>query len=93
VLIKRGILAALFDDALSDNSPLFTTISRDLNEAMVAAIAKAYDERRLLLIGTTDLDAHGCSTLSVSRAESNLQHSRGKVRSLESRQIPESANL
>ena len=57
VLIKRAITAALFDDAMSDNAPLFQTISRHLNDAMLAALAKTYDEGRLLLIGTTDLDA------------------------------------
>jgi predicted acylesterase/phospholipase RssA len=57
VLSKRNITAALFDDALADNHPLFTTISTYVNEEMLAAIAKAYDEGRLLLIGTTDLDA------------------------------------
>lgn len=58
VLVKRGLLtAALFDDALSDNYPLFRTISRFLNEEMLAALAKGYEEGRLLLIGSTDLDA------------------------------------
>jgi predicted acylesterase/phospholipase RssA len=57
VLTKRMITAALFDDALADNRPLFATISTYVNEEMLAAIAKAYDEGRLLLIGTTDLDA------------------------------------
>ena len=57
VLIKRGILAVLLSDALSDNSPLFSTISRYLDETMLAAIAKAYGDGRLLLIGTSDLDA------------------------------------
>ena len=57
VLLKRHFTAALFDDAMSDNSPLFKTISRYLNDAMLAALAKGYDEGRLLLIGTTDLDA------------------------------------
>ena len=42
---------------MTDNSPLFKTISRYLNEAMLAALAKAYDDGRLLLIGTSDLDA------------------------------------
>ena len=27
VLLKRGLTAALFDDAMADNSPLFKTIS------------------------------------------------------------------
>jgi predicted acylesterase/phospholipase RssA len=57
VLTKRFITAAFLDDALDDNHPLFTTISYYLNEEMLAAIAKAYDEGRLLLIATTNLDA------------------------------------
>ena len=57
VMASRFITAALFDDALADNRPLFTTISSYVNEEMQAAIAKGYDEGRLLLIGTTDLDA------------------------------------
>jgi len=57
VLIKRRITAALFDDALTDNSPLFETISHYLNDDLMAALARAYRAGRLLLIGTTDLDA------------------------------------
>ncbi|SKA31026.1 Predicted acylesterase/phospholipase RssA, contains patatin domain [Enhydrobacter aerosaccus] len=57
VLRERYITAALFDDALADNAPLHRTISRILDERMLAAIAAAYDDGRLLLIGTTDLDA------------------------------------
>ena len=57
VLTKRSITAALFDDALADNHPLFNTISSYLGEDILAAIAKAYDQGRLLLIATTDLDA------------------------------------
>jgi hypothetical protein len=57
VLSKRMFTAALLDDAMADNSPLFRTISRHLNEEMLAALAKGYDEGRLLLIGTTNLDA------------------------------------
>jgi predicted acylesterase/phospholipase RssA len=57
VLEKRSITAALFDDAMTDNTPLFKTISKYIDEALLAALAKAYDEGRLLLIGTSDLDA------------------------------------
>ena len=57
VMTKRGITAALFDDALADNHPLFVTISGYVNDSMMTAIAKAYDGGRLLLIGSTDLDA------------------------------------
>jgi predicted acylesterase/phospholipase RssA len=57
VMTKRAITAALFDDSLADNHPLFVTISSYVNDSMMAAIAKAYDDGRLLLIGSTDLDA------------------------------------
>src|SRR4051794_88877 len=57
VLRTRFVTAALWDDAMADNSPLFKTISRYLNDQMLADIAKAYDKGRLLLIGTSDIDA------------------------------------
>lgn len=58
VLESRGILTGtLFHDSMADNAPLYKTISRYLNPDMQAALAKAYGEGRLLLIGTTDLDA------------------------------------
>jgi hypothetical protein len=42
---------------MADNAPLFATISRHLNEAMLADIAAAYRAGRLLMVGTTQLDA------------------------------------
>jgi hypothetical protein len=57
VLVPRFITAALWDDALADNAPLFQTISKYLDDRMVAEIARAYDGGRLLLVASTDLDA------------------------------------
>ncbi|MBY0335488.1 MAG: patatin-like phospholipase family protein [Acetobacteraceae bacterium] len=57
VAASRGLLAALLDDALADTAPLFRTISRHLDERMMEALARAYREGRLLLIGSTNLDA------------------------------------
>ena len=57
ILIQRSYTAAIFDDAMADNSPLFRTISRHMDERMLAEIGRAYDGGRLLLIGTTNLDA------------------------------------
>ncbi|MCA3280582.1 MAG: patatin-like phospholipase family protein [Roseomonas sp.] len=58
VLETRNLLnAALFEDALADSAPLFRTISKHLNEAMLADIADGYQKGRLLLIGTSDIDA------------------------------------
>jgi hypothetical protein len=53
----RGISAALFDDAMADTSPLAEVIAKYADQKMLAAIAREYNEGRLLLIGTTDLDA------------------------------------
>ena len=57
VLIERSFIAALTDDALADNKPLFATISRYLDNALMADLANAYREGRLLFIGTSDIDA------------------------------------
>ena len=57
ILAKRSLTAALFDDAMADNAPLFKTISGYVDDRMLAAIAAAYDSGRLLLVASTDLDA------------------------------------
>jgi len=57
VLLRRYLTAALFDDAMADNSPLYQTISRYLTREMLAAVAKTYEDGRLLLIASTDLDS------------------------------------
>lgn len=56
ILESRGILQAMFDDAMADNTPLYRMIARYLDANMLRAIAAAYNDGRLLLIGTTDLD-------------------------------------
>jgi hypothetical protein len=54
---ERGILAALFDDALSDTTPLQATVAKHFNEELMQAIADAYGKGRILLIASTDLDS------------------------------------
>ncbi len=54
---ERGLLAAIDDDALSDTSPLFATMSKYMNEQMLSDIAREYEKGRLLIIGSTNLDA------------------------------------
>jgi hypothetical protein len=57
ILLRRSITAALFNDAMADNEPLFRTISRFVDGRMLAGIAAAYDSGRLLLIASTNIDA------------------------------------
>ncbi|MCP5197066.1 MAG: patatin-like phospholipase family protein [Gammaproteobacteria bacterium] len=57
ILRPRGLLAALTEDGLADNAPLGELISRHVNAELLARIAAEYQKGRLLLIGTTNLDA------------------------------------
>lgn len=53
---RRNIIAALFNDGLSDNAPLFRLIQGRITEELLREIAEEYRKGRLLLIGTTNLD-------------------------------------
>ena len=57
VFEKRGLTAAIWDDAMSNTAPLWRLISHFANQEMLETIAREYRKGRLLLIGTTDLDA------------------------------------
>jgi hypothetical protein len=52
----RGLVTAVFSDALSDTTPLARLIAHYADENMLDAIAREYAKGRLLLIGTTNLD-------------------------------------
>src|SRR4029077_9924709 len=53
---KRSLLTAVFHESFADTTPLYRLISRYVDEAMMAAIAREYSKGRLLLIGTTNVD-------------------------------------
>ena len=53
----RGLPAALFNDAMADTGPLAEVIAQYADQKMLDAIAAEYHKGRLLMIGTTDLDA------------------------------------
>ncbi|WP_422008698.1 patatin-like phospholipase family protein [Reyranella sp.] len=57
VFRMRGLTAALFDDAMADTTPLAQVIARYADQKMLDVIAAEYNKGRLLMIGTTDLDA------------------------------------
>ena len=57
VFRTRGLAAALFDDAMADTGPLAEVIAGYADQNMLDAIAREYRKGRLLLIGTTHLDA------------------------------------
>lgn len=53
----RSLLAALTSDAMADNHPLWKLIAKYVDRALLDVIAAEYAKGRLLLVGTTDLDA------------------------------------
>lgn len=57
VLEQRGFLAAVFNDAMADNAPLQLLVAKYVTEDMLEAIAAEHKKGRVLLIGTTNLDA------------------------------------
>ena len=54
---ERGFLAALFEDALADNTPLQKMVAKYVTAEMLKEIAVEYGKGRSLLIGTTNIDA------------------------------------
>jgi predicted acylesterase/phospholipase RssA len=57
IFYTRNILAAISSDAFADNTPLAAIIARYVTPEVLASVAQEYAQGRLLLIGTTDLDA------------------------------------
>lgn len=54
---ERGFLSALFDDGLADSRPLLNLVSSYVTPEVLTRIGEEYGKGRLLLVGTTDLDA------------------------------------
>ena len=57
VAAQRSILSVLFDDALADNTPLWNLIRKNITQDVLDAIAAEHAKGRILLVGTTNLDA------------------------------------
>ena len=54
---ERSLIGMFTQDSMADTTPLWELISQHVDEQMLADLASAYEGGRLLLIGTTDLDA------------------------------------
>jgi hypothetical protein len=52
----RSLLRGVFGDAMADTTPLHNMLRRQVDQAMLDAIAAEYAKGRLLLVGTTNLD-------------------------------------
>jgi predicted acylesterase/phospholipase RssA len=57
IAVHRNVLAAIANDAMADNRPLWDQISRYADETLLQRVAAEHAKGRILLIGTTNLDA------------------------------------
>ena len=57
IFLERGLLGALFGEAMGDTTPLYGLISRYIDAELLAKIADEYSKtNRWLLVATTNLD-------------------------------------
>jgi predicted acylesterase/phospholipase RssA len=77
IAAPRWPLMALFRDALSDTSPLFHLMEKMITQEILDKIGAEYDKGRILLVGTTNLDARrpvywDITRIAASRAPGSL---------------------
>lgn len=56
IVETRNLLAAVFDDALADNKPLWRLLEKEITADMLREIAQEHAKGRRLFISTTNLD-------------------------------------
>lgn len=57
ILEERGLLAAVFNDGLADNKPLWLLLQKHITPEMLQEIAEEYKKGRILLVASTNLDS------------------------------------
>ena len=57
IVEERSLWAAITNDALADNRPLWNRVAKEVDRPLLDEIAAEYEKGRLMLIATTDLDA------------------------------------
>jgi predicted acylesterase/phospholipase RssA len=78
VALPRWMVLALFRDAMADTSPLYHLMERTITRDILDKIAAEYDKGRILIVGTTNLDARrpvywNITRIAASRSPSALQ--------------------
>jgi predicted patatin/cPLA2 family phospholipase len=67
ILEKRGLLSALYNDAMADNRPLWKLVEKAVTQNMLDAIAAEYKKGRLFLVATVDLDSRQAYIWNMTR--------------------------
>src|SRR5262249_6152797 len=66
IATERWILDVFFGDAMADTAPLAALVKRTVTQEVLDAIAAEYAKGRMLLIGTTNLDARRAVVWNVT---------------------------
>lgn len=57
ILQERSLTAAIFDDALADNKPLWHLLQKHITAEMLRDVAEEHKKGRILLVASTNLDS------------------------------------
>ena len=71
IVEHRSLWAAVTDDALADNRPLWNRVAKEVDRALLDEIAAEYEKGRLLLVGTSDLDARQAVIWNMTKIASS----------------------
>jgi predicted acylesterase/phospholipase RssA len=71
IVEHRSLWAAITNDALADNRPLWNRVAKEVDRALLDEIAAEYDKGRLLLIATGDLDARQAVIWNMTKIASS----------------------
>ena len=71
IVEHRSLWAAVTDDALADNRPLWNRVAKEVDRALLDEIAAEYDKGRLLLIATSDLDSRQAVIWNMTKIASS----------------------
>jgi hypothetical protein len=79
IMKARWLLAALYDDAMADTAPLGELLAKYIDEKFLEAVAAEYAKGRLLLIGTTNLDARRATIWDIGAIASSRDPGAAKL--------------
>jgi Patatin-like phospholipase len=57
IAVQKSIVSVVYGDSMADTGPLWKLIEKSVTQQMLDQIAAEYEKGRILLVGTTNLDA------------------------------------
>jgi predicted acylesterase/phospholipase RssA len=86
---KRSVMSVVTNDAMADNTPLKNLVKKNIDQAVLDAIAAEDAKGRMLLIGTVDLDARRPVIWNITKIAAS--HNPGALELVQSLLIASSA--